>query len=49
MRSLLSCFEGHGMATHCVICQGQAEAAYRHFKRGRSLAEIRSALDADFG
>ena len=49
VRSLLSCFEGDGMATHCVICQGQAETAHRLFKKGKSLAEIRAALDADFG
>ena len=49
MRSLLSCFEGDGMASHCSICQGQAEMAYRLFKQGKSLRQIRAALDADFG
>ena len=49
VRSLLSCYEGDGMASHCMICQGQAETAYRHFKRGASLAEIRRAVDAEFG
>lgn len=50
VRSLLSCYEGEqAMAAHCNICQGQAETAYRHFRRGKSLAEIRAAIDADFG
>jgi hypothetical protein len=47
--SLLSCFEGDGMATACRICQGQARLAHRLFKEGRSLEEIRSAIDAEFG
>ncbi len=47
--SLLSCFEGDGMAQGCVICQGEARLAYKLHKQGRSLAEIRRAIDRDFG
>ena len=49
MRSLLSCFEGHGMAQHCVHCRGQADLAYEMTRAGRSLEEIRRAVDAEFG
>lgn len=48
-RSLLTCFEGTGMATHCDICQAQAKVAFRLHKEGRSLAEIRRAIDLRFG
>jgi hypothetical protein len=48
LRSLLSCFEGKGMARDCVICQGQARLAIRLHKEGKSLNEIRSAIDAKF-
>jgi hypothetical protein len=47
--SLLSCFEGEAMARHCGICQGQARLAVRLHKEGRSLDEIRTAIDAKFG
>ncbi len=47
--SLLSCYEGDGMARMCVICQGQARLAARLFGAGRSLDEIRAAIDARFG
>ena len=47
--SLLSCFEADGMAGHCQICQGQARLAYRLHKQGKSLDDIRSAIDAKFG
>src|SRR2546423_166080 len=47
--SLLSCYEGDGMAQHCVVCQGQARLAYKLHKQGRSLAAIRKAIDAEFG
>jgi hypothetical protein len=46
--SLLSCFEGLGMARDCVICQGQARLAVRLHKEGKSLVEIRAAVDAKF-
>ena len=47
--SLLSCYEADGMAGHCQICQGQARLAYRLNKQGKSLDDIRSAIDAKFG
>ena len=47
--SLLSCFEGDGMARACPICQGQARLAVRLHKEGKSLDEIRTAVDAQFG
>lgn len=47
-RSLLSCYEGDGMAQHCEICRGQAKLAFRLSKAGKSLAEIRAAIDAEF-
>ena len=49
MRSLLSCYEDDGMAMHCHICQGQARLAYRLHQRGRTLDQIRAAVDARFG
>lgn len=48
LRSLLSCFEGKGMARECVICQGQARLAARLHKEGKSLDQIRTAIDAKF-
>ena len=46
--SLLECFESdHG--SHCDICLGEAELAYRMTKEGKTLAEIRAAIDARFG
>ena len=47
--SLLSCYEGTGMALHCQICQGQARLAHRLHKDGKSLDQIREAIDARFG
>ena len=47
-RSLLTCFESdHGAM--CDICLGEAELAFRMSQEGRSLAEIRAAIDARFG
>ena len=46
--SLLSCFEGEGMAQHCAVCQGQARLAHRLHREGWSLAGIRTAIDAQF-
>ena len=43
--SLLSCFEGDGMARHCAVCQGEARLAYRLHRSGRTLDEIRTAID----
>jgi hypothetical protein len=48
-RSLLSCYEGVGMAQHCLICQGQARLAHKRFKEGQSLDQIRRAIDARYG
>ena len=47
--SLLSCYERGGMAQHCVICQGQAQLAYKLHADGWSLNGIRRAIDAEFG
>ena len=48
-RSLLSCYEGVGMAQHCEVCQGEARLAHRRWKEGQSLGQIRRAIDARFG
>ena len=48
-RSLLSCYEGDAMARDCRICQGQARLAARLHQSGKSLDEIRAAIDAKFG
>jgi hypothetical protein len=48
-RSLLSCYEEDGMALDCEICQGEARLAYRLHRKGRTLAEIREAVDARYG
>lgn len=47
--SLLSCYEDKGMARDCVVCQGQARLAVRLHKEGKSLDQIRLAIDAKFG
>ena len=47
--SLLSCYEGDGMAKFCEICQGQGRLAARLHKAGKSLDEIRAGIDARFG
>lgn len=47
--SLLSCYEGEGMARYCEICQGQAKLAHRLWQSGETLDGIRSAIDARFG
>jgi hypothetical protein len=46
--SLLSCYEGNGMARDCAICQGQGRLAVRLHKEGRTLDQIRAAIDARF-
>ncbi|MGI8844550.1 MAG: hypothetical protein ACR2HZ_12680 [Gemmatimonadaceae bacterium] len=48
-RSLLSCYEGVGMAQHCEVCQGEARLAHSRWKEGQSLDQIRRAIDARFG
>jgi hypothetical protein len=49
MRSLLSCYEGIGMAQFCVICAGEGRLAIDLHAEGRSLDEIREAIDRRFG
>ena len=47
-RSLLTCFESdHGAA--CDICLSEATIAYRMLKEGRTLNEIRDAIDDLYG
>lgn len=47
-RSLLTCFESdHG--SHCDICMGEAMVASGMAKQGKSLMEIRTAIDRQFG
>ena len=48
--SLLSCYEGDAaMAKICHICQGEGKLTVRLHKEGKSLDEIRLAIDAKFG
>jgi hypothetical protein len=47
--SLLSCYEGDGMAQGCQICQGEGRMVYELHRKGRSLAQIREAIDRNFG
>jgi hypothetical protein len=47
--SLLSCYEGAGMARICEICQGQGRLAARLHKAGKTLDEIRASVDARYG
>lgn len=47
MRSLLSCFETE-MPTSCGICTGEARLAYRLSRQGKSLGDIRAAIDAAY-
>lgn len=47
--SLLTCYEAPAMAVMCEICQGQGRLAFRLHKSGRSLDQIRRAIDARYG
>ena len=47
--SLLSCFEGDGMARMCDICRGQGRLAFRLHNSGKTLDEIRAAIDDRYG
>lgn len=47
--SLLSCFEGDGMARMCDICRGQGRLAFRLHRAGKSLDQIRAAIDDRYG
>ena len=47
-RSLLTCFEStHG--AYCDICMGEAVIAAQMSGQGRSLEQIRAAIDRQFG
>ena len=46
--SLLSCYEADGMAQHCVICQGEGRLAFTMHEQGKTLGEIRAAIDERF-
>jgi hypothetical protein len=48
-RSLLCCYEGAvAMARECHTCQGEAKLAARLKQSGKSLDEIRAAIDAKY-
>lgn len=48
--SLLTCYEGEtAMAKMCDICRGQGRYAFRLHKSGKTLDEIRAAIDARYG
>ena len=47
-RSLLTCFESTH-AAYCDICMGEAMLASGMAKQGKSLTEIRAAIDRQFG
>ena len=47
-RSLLECFEEE-MGSTCGICSGAAQMAYELHEQGKSLREIRKAIDARYG
>jgi len=48
--SLLTCYEGpQAMAQHCEQCQGHGRYAFRLHKSGKSLDEIRAAIDDRYG
>ena len=48
--SLLTCYEGeNAMAKMCHVCQGEGRLAVRLHKEGKTLDEIRAAIDAKFG
>lgn len=50
IRSLLSCYEKTSrMAMFCEICQAEGRMVVRLHERGRTLDQIRAALDARFG
>lgn len=48
LRSLLGCFEGK-MATTCGICRGEAVLAGKLHAQGKTLDEIRAAIDEEYG
>ncbi len=48
-RSLLICYEEPAMAKWCEVCQGEGNLTYRLHKAGKTLDQIRAAIDAKFG
>jgi hypothetical protein len=48
LRSLLECFHNE-MAGSCGICQGQARLAHEMRQEGKSLSQIRKAIDDEYG
>ena len=46
--SLLTCYEGGGMAQACQICQGEGRMVYELHRKGRKLDDIRAAIDRNF-
>ena len=46
--SLLSCFEGKGMAQECIVCQEEGRLVVKLHKQGKTLDQIRAAFDAEF-
>lgn len=46
--SLLSCFEADGMARHCEVCTGEARLVFELHAQGRTLAQIRTAIDEKY-
>jgi hypothetical protein len=47
--SLLSCYEGSGMARFCDTCKAGGRIAYERFSKGDSLAQIRRHIDGALG
>ena len=47
--SLLSCYEKDGMARYCDVCQGQGRLAFRLHHVGKTLDEIRAAIEDRYG
>ncbi|HEU0012490.1 MAG TPA: CYCXC family (seleno)protein [Longimicrobium sp.] len=47
-RSLLECYHSD-MAARCGICMGEARLAWRLHQQGRTLEEIREAIDRQYG
>ena len=48
LRSLLSCYETE-MPMSCGVCSGEARTALRLHKQGKTLDQIRAAIDKRFG
>jgi hypothetical protein len=48
LRSLLSCYETD-MPMSCGVCSGEARTALRLHKAGKTLDEIRAAIDKQYG